>query len=104
MAHLVSQRTREIGIRMALGARPGAVVSMVVSQAIRLAGAGVLVGLVAAFMVSQLIAGMLFQISPTDPWTFAVIGVLMTVTALVAAAMPARRASRVDPIVALRSE
>jgi predicted permease len=104
MAHLVSQRTREIGIRMALGARPAAVVGMVVAQAVRLAGAGVALGLVAAFMVTQLMSGMLFQVSPTDPWTFVAIGALMTITALVAAATPARRAARVDPIVALRTE
>jgi putative ABC transport system permease protein len=104
MAHLVSQRTREIGIRMALGARPAAVVGMVVAQAVRLAGAGVALGLVAAFMVTQLMSGMLFQVSPTDPWTFVAIGALMTITALIAAATPARRAARVDPIVALRTE
>jgi putative ABC transport system permease protein len=104
MAHLVSQRTREIGIRMALGARPAAVVAMVVTQAVKLAGAGVVLGLIAAFIVTEFMAGMLFQISPTDPWTFVGIGVLMTITALVAAATPARRAARVDPIVALRTE
>jgi putative ABC transport system permease protein len=104
MAHLVSQRTREIGIRMALGARPAAVVAMVVTQAVKLAGAGVLLGLIAAFIVTEFMAGMLFQISPTDPWTFVGIGVLMTITAVVAAATPARRAARVDPIVALRTE
>ena len=104
MAHLVSQRTREIGIRMALGARPTAVVGMVVSQAIRLAGAGVVLGLAAAYMITEMMAGMLFQVSPTDPWTFVGIGALMTITALLAAATPARRAARVDPIVALRTE
>ena len=104
MTHLVSQRTREIGIRMALGARPTAVVGMVVSQAIRLAGAGVVLGLAAAYMITEMMAGMLFQVSPTDPWTFVGIGALMTITALLAAATPARRAARVDPIVALRTE
>jgi putative ABC transport system permease protein len=77
---------------------------MVVAQAVRLAGAGVALGLVAAFMVTQLMSGMLFQVSPTDPWTFVAIGALMTITALIAAATPARRAAHVDPIVALRTE
>jgi putative ABC transport system permease protein len=104
MAYLVSQRTREIGIRMALGARPGSVVRLVVSYALRLAVAGVALGIVAAGLLTRLISGMLFDVSPTDPWTFATITLMLLATALVATFTPARRAARVDPMVALRAD
>jgi putative ABC transport system permease protein len=104
MAYLVSQRTREIGIRMALGARPGSVVRLVVSYALRLAVAGVVLGIVAAGLLTRLISGMLFDVSPTDPWTFAMITLMLLATALVATLTPARRAARVDPMVALRAD
>lgn len=104
MAYLVNQRTREIGIRMALGARPGSVVRLVVSYALRLAAAGVVLGIVGAGLLTRLISGMLFDVSPTDPWTFAIITMMLLATALVATFTPARRAARVDPMVALRAD
>jgi ABC-type antimicrobial peptide transport system permease subunit len=104
MSYLVSQRTREIGIRMALGARPASVVRLVVLYALQLAAGGVALGLLGAGLMTQLISDMLFKISPTDPWTFAVIIVTLLVTAIVATATPARRAARVDPMVALRAD
>jgi len=104
MAYLVNQRTREIGIRVALGARPASVVRLVVSYALGLAAGGVLVGIVGAAFLTRLIAGMLFGVSPSDPWTFAVIAITLLATALVATVTPARRAARVDPMIALRAE
>ena len=108
MSYLVSQRTREIGIRMALGARPLAVVRMVTSGALALAAAGVLVGAVAALIAARLLSAiasdLLFNVRPGDPVTFLVVATTLTVTAVVAAAVPARRAARVDPMVALRTE
>jgi putative ABC transport system permease protein len=104
MAYLVSQRTREIGIRVALGARPGSVVRLVVSYALALAAGGVVLGAVGAAFFSRLIAGMLFGVSPSDPWTFAAIALTLLATALVATLTPARRAARVDPMIALRAE
>jgi putative ABC transport system permease protein len=104
MSYLVSQRTREIGIRMALGARPSSVVGLVVSYALWLAAAGVAVGIAAAASLTKLISGMLFQVSPTDPWTFAAITFTLIVTALLATLTPARRAAHVDPMVALRAD
>ena len=104
MAYLVNQRTREIGIRMALGARPGSVVRLVVSYALRLAAGGVVLGIVGAGLLTRLISGMLFDVSPTDPWAFGLITVMLLTTALVATLTPARRAARVDPMVALRAD
>ena len=108
MSYLVTQRTREIGIRMALGARPLAVVRMVTARALGLAVAGMVVGAGAAVVVARVMsseaAGLLFNVRPGDPMTFVVVAAALTVTALAAAAIPARRASRVDPMVALRAE
>jgi predicted permease len=104
MAYLVSQRTREIGIRVALGARPSSVVRLIVMYALGLAAAGVAIGLVAAVLLSRVMAGLLYQISPTDPWTFGGITLVLFATALVAAMTPARRAARVDPMIALRAD
>jgi predicted permease len=104
MAYLVGQRTHEIGIRIALGARRAEVIWMVVARALALTAAGVVIGGVVSLAVSQLLAGMLFQIRPSDPWTFAAISALLTLTAVAAAAAPALRAAHVDPIVALRAE
>jgi putative ABC transport system permease protein len=104
MAYLVNQRTREIGIRMALGARPGSVVRLVVSYALGLAAGGVLLGIVGAAFLTRLISGMLFGVSPSDPVTFTVIALTLLATALVATVTPARRAARVDPMIALRAE
>jgi len=104
MAFLVGQRTREIGIRIALGAEPRAVVRLILAQALGLAAAGVIVGAIGAAALTRVLAGMLFEVGPTDPATYGGIAVLLAVTAGAAAWRPARRAAGVDPIVALRVE
>jgi putative ABC transport system permease protein len=100
----VAQRTQEIGIRMALGARHTDVLAMVVRHGAVLAGIGLAVGLGGALALSRLLSSLLFQVSPTDPPTFASGTVVLTAVALLAAALPARRAARTDPMVALRNE
>ena len=100
----VTQRVQEIGIRIALGAQRRDVLTMVMRHAAVLAGLGLVLGLVGALALTRLLTGLLFRVSPTDPPTFAVGIVVLTVVAVLAAALPARRAARVDPIVALRSE
>ncbi|HET7218661.1 MAG TPA: ABC transporter permease [Vicinamibacterales bacterium] len=104
MAHLVGQQTREIGIRIALGARRSEVIGGVVRPALTLAAAGVAAGGVISLVAGPALEGMLFRIAPWDPWSFAAIGVLLTLTAVAAAAAPAVRAARIDPIVALRAD
>jgi predicted permease len=104
MSYLVRQRAREIGIRMALGANSGAVVRLIAGQGLHWTAIGLALGLGAAFGVARLIAGFLYGISPTDPMAFGVITLLLTATTLMACYVPARRASRVDPLVALRDE
>jgi predicted permease len=100
----VAQRTREIGIRMALGARQADVLSMVVRHGALLAGMGLAVGLAGGLALSQLLATLLFRVSPTDPPTFAGGTAVLSVVAVLAAALPARRAARTDPMVALRNQ
>jgi putative ABC transport system permease protein len=100
----VAQRTQEIGIRMALGARHGDVVTLVVRHGALLAGIGLAVGVVGALALSNLLSSLLFQVSPTDPPTFGAGMLLLTAVAVLAAALPARRAARTDPMVALRNE
>jgi predicted permease len=107
MAYVVSQRTHEIGIRMALGADRRKVLMMVVRQGMVLTLVGIAVGLVAAYVLTKYLeslTSMLFGVEPRDPWTFAVIGILLSIVALVACLVPARRATRVDPLRALRYE
>jgi putative ABC transport system permease protein len=104
ISYLVSERTHEIGIRLALGAQRIDVVRMILRQGLRLALAGVAVGLVGALAVSQLMGGLLYGVRPTDPLTFAVVTLLLIVVALLACYMPARRAITIDPLVALRYE
>ena len=104
MAFVVGQRTREIGIRIALGAHPSSVVRLVLSQALGLAAAGVGAGAVAALVVMRLVSGLLFQVRASDPVTYTLIAVVLAATATLAAWRPARRAAAVDPISALRAE
>src|SRR5579871_4568186 len=104
MAYAVSQRTRELGIRMALGASRGDVVRLVVGQGVRLTIAGLVLGLAASFGLSRFVASLLVNVSPTDVVTFAVVPTVLAIAALGASYIPALRATRIDPNVALRYE
>lgn len=104
IAYMVTQRTQEIGIRVALGATHGDVLRMVVGQAAWLATAGILIGAFAASVLTKLMADLLFQVEPFDPATFAAVAIGLLAVALLASYLPGRRATRVDPVVALRAE
>ena len=104
ISYAVAQRTQEFGIRLALGAQPRNVFSMVLGQGARLALLGVVLGFIAAFAVTRLMTSLLFGVQPTDPVTFIAVPALLMGVALLACYIPARRATRVDPIIALRYE
>src|SRR4051812_22811889 len=104
MSYSVAQRTREIGIRMALGARQTDVLQMTVMHGLKLVGAGMMIGLLAAFFVTRVLATLLFGITATDPITFVGISVVLLAVAILASYVPALRATRVDPLTALRAQ
>jgi putative ABC transport system permease protein len=104
IAYAVTQRTQEIGIRMALGAQPADVLRMVVKQGATLVSIGIVAGALGAFAVTRLMVGMLYQVAPNDPLTFVAVSGVLGIIAMVASYIPARRATRVDPVIALRAE
>jgi putative ABC transport system permease protein len=104
MAYNVSRRTTEIGIRLALGAQPRDVLNLVLAQGGKLVGLGLFLGLAAALASGRLLESLLFQTSPHDPLTLAAITLILALVATLACLLPARRATKVDPMVALRAE
>ena len=104
LAFAVSQRTREFGVRMALGAERDRVLAMVLREGALLAGAALLVGTVAAATLSRFLVSLLYEVEATDPATYAGVGIILSAVALIAAYVPAKRATRIDPMGALRSE
>jgi ABC-type antimicrobial peptide transport system permease subunit len=104
VSHGASQRTREIGIRMALGSTPGGILTLILRQGVWMVAGGVVVGLLIAAALSRLLAGFLLLVSATDPLTFVAVPILLALIALVACYIPAYRAMKIDPIVALRHE
>jgi len=104
MAHLVSQRIHEIGIRMALGASSVQVMRMVIGSGLRLAVVGIAVGILVALGATRSLTTLLYQVAPNDPLTFVAVPILFVAVAMAACYLPARRGMRVDPLVALRYE
>jgi ABC-type antimicrobial peptide transport system permease subunit len=104
LSYVVGQRSNEIGIRMALGAERSNILRLILGHGARMAAAGIAAGLLAALGLTRLMSGMLFGIGATDPLTFAAVSALLALVALTACYIPARRAMRVDPVVALRYE
>jgi predicted permease len=104
LSHVVGQRTREIGLRVALGARQGRVMGMVISEALRLTAVGLVIGLAAAYFLSGSVSALLFGTEASDPGTYVAVGAAFLLVALVAAWLPARRAAAIDPLIAMRSQ
>ena len=104
MAYTVARRTREIGVRMALGALPASVIWLVMREVLMLVGSGIALGLIAAFGASRLVTSQLYGITPNDPITIAGAAAILAIVALLAGYIPARRATRVNPTLALRYE
>jgi putative ABC transport system permease protein len=104
MAYAVAQRTNELGIRIALGAQPRNIMALVMKQGMKLAALGVLLGLIGAMSMTRWLVSLLYGVSATDPLTFALIALLPMIVAMLACWIPARRATKVDPIIALRYE
>jgi putative ABC transport system permease protein len=104
LAYLVSQRTQEIGIRLAVGAGRGQVVRMILRQGVTLGAIGVAVGLMTAFVLTRLMSSLLYDVRPSDPFTFVGVSVLLIVVSVLASGLPALRAARVSPLVAMRAQ
>jgi putative ABC transport system permease protein len=104
LAYTTARRTQEIGIRMALGAKSSDVQSMVIGMGLKLVGIGVALGLIASLAIGRVIATQLWGVSAYDPWTLVSVPIVLLITGMVACWLPARRAARVDPLVALRYE
>jgi ABC-type antimicrobial peptide transport system permease subunit len=104
ISYNAGQRTREIGIRIALGAQPGNVLGLVLRQGIHMATAGAIIGVLGSLALARLLKSELFEISPADPLTLIGVSALMLLVALAACYLPARRATRIDPLEALRQE
>jgi ABC-type antimicrobial peptide transport system permease subunit len=104
LAHVSRNRTREMGIRVALGAQPAQVSWLVVRHGLALAVSGLALGLVIAAFATRFMSALLFNVAPNDPLTLAGVSLILAATSLVAASLPARRAARVDPAIALRAE
>ncbi len=104
LAYAVTQRLREIGLRLALGATPASAFAFVLRDGLRLTAAGLVIGLAVALVLTRFMQGLLFEVTPLDPVVFASVTVLMTLVATAACAVPAARATRVDPAIVLRDE